>query len=150
MAKSVKLRLEVQDFVGIFPTTPVLFCSVSEMNETTEIELNGRGISQKRLDILKKHFFELLLGKYFASKNEIWIVEDKGAPDSVIIHELLHSIQKCRPNRESICDYVTFKISQDPTAMESRKRLEWQEIEKNNGLPRIIENFLSTIDCEEF
>ncbi|HME50905.1 MAG TPA: hypothetical protein VKM55_01685 [Candidatus Lokiarchaeia archaeon] len=143
-------RANIEAFLGIMPDALVFLCTRDEMTARVKTELLQRGTSADKLAFLEMHVFSLLLGKYFASKNEIWLIEGKGDIDAILVHELLHSVQKCNPKRENICDYLTYRITNDPTIMEEKLRSEWAEIERVHGLDQIKSRFLADGNCEDF
>ncbi len=143
-------RKRIKEFMGILPEARVLLCTRDEMCERVKGELLVGGRPVEKVAFLEKHIFPLLLGKYFKDSGEIWILEGKRDADTIVVHELLHSIQKCNPKRENICDYLVYRITNDPTIMESNLRLEWAEIEHVHGLDKIKSRFLSDGNCEAF
>ena len=91
-----------------------------------------------------------IYGKYFAGTNEIWVVEKIGENIDVLIHEMIHSIQVCKPNREGIVDYLTFKFTKNESWINSKIIEDWRKIEKMVGLQAIKEKIVKNEDCEEF
>ena len=127
-------RAKIDAYLGISPDALVFLCTRDEMTARLKAELLQRGTMTDKVAFLETHVFPLLLGKYFANTNEIWLIEGKGDIDAILIHELLHSVQKCDPKRENICDYLTYRITNDPTVMEGKLRTEWAEIDMHRDL----------------
>jgi hypothetical protein len=143
-------RKRIEAFLGILPDTIVFLCTSDEMSARFKTELLAGGTSTKKVTFLEKHIFSLLSGKYFKNTNEIWLVERRSDINSILVHELLHSVQKCDPKRENICDYLTYRITNDPTLMEGKVLSEWAEIERAHGLDQIKSRFLAEGNCEDF
>lgn len=89
-------------------------------------------------------------GKHFFLKNEIWLIQQDGEQYEILVHELLHSIQRCSPDREGIVYYLTYKLTKNPAVIPVKKLQEWQEIEKSVGLKTIVKQLLLEKGCEEF
>ncbi|HMF31671.1 MAG TPA: hypothetical protein VKK79_09665 [Candidatus Lokiarchaeia archaeon] len=140
----------VTQILQVQPNAIVLVCTKQEMTQKVIAELATYQLSQARLEWYKQSVIPFIIGKYFLQNNEIWLVDGKGDKWEVLIHELLHSVQKCRPNRERITDYLTFKLTQDPTTIDPRILTEWNQLEQDYGLKAIIARFLRQGDCEEF
>jgi len=47
-------------------------------------------------------------GIYLKDTHEIWIVQGRGENFQTVLHEMLHSIQNCTPNRENIVDFLVY------------------------------------------
>nr|MDO8087194.1 hypothetical protein [Candidatus Sigynarchaeum springense] len=143
-------RKKISSFLGTRPEAPVFLCTQAELIARVKDELLSGGTPEDKITFLEKHIFPLLLGKYFKKTAEVWLVEGKGDSDSILVHELLHSIQTCSPKRENICDYLTYRITNDQTIMDEKLLSEWKEIERAHGLKGIKARFLSPGDCEDF
>lgn len=117
---------------------------VNVLEEQTKI-----GRTTKELEMIKIEL-KYILGRYFATKDEIWLVEGKGVVIDVLFHELLHVKQKCTPHREHIVDYLTYKITRNKEFIKDSVVKDWEEIEKNEGLKKILERLQKEGDCEEF
>ena len=141
-------RLIHQEF-GINPDVTVLLCTLKELNVRISSELSTR-VHPERLKKLQQFIIPLILGKYFKNTNEIWLIEGEGDKKSILIHELLHSIQICNSHRENIVDYLTYKITDDPTIITPSIVKDWNEIEKMHGIKAIKKRLLQPGDCEEF
>ncbi|MHA1944846.1 MAG: hypothetical protein ACXAC6_01190 [Candidatus Hodarchaeales archaeon] len=89
-------------------------------------------------------------GIYLKEAHEIWIVEGKGENISTLLHEMLHSIQECDPNRENITDYLVYKLTGLQNDILPEILAEWVEIEKSFGFKRIKRRFITNGDCEDF
>ncbi len=127
-------------------TAQIYVCSQSEMIERIKTEI--------RREENKAWFIENLatyvIGKYFASDNTIWLVEGEGENLPTIIHELLHSIQKCSPHRENIVEFLVYKLFDNAALINQRLLKDWIEIERIFGYKKIKERLLSEGDCEDF
>ena len=99
---------------------------------------------------IKKYLPRFIIGKYYAGENVIWLVEGKEVNLPALIHELLHSIQKCTPNRENIVDFLVYKMLDNENSIDQKVLKEWNEIEKTFGFKVIKERLLSERDCEDF
>ena len=148
-SKIEQSRTSIEAFLGIVPDAVVYLCTRDEMTARVKAELLQRGTSTSKVAFLETHVFSLLLGKFFASTNEVWLIEGKGATDAILVHELLHSVQKCYPKRENICDYLTYRITNDTTIMEGKLRTEWAEIERVHSIDQIKSRFLADGNCED-
>lgn len=151
-AELLTLKEELEKFIerefGVRPTCPVLLCTSEEMVERIRREpffLHLPVDEQKILKIVLPHIF----GKYFRKEHEIWIVDGKGDNKAVIFHELLHSIQQCEPNRESIVDYLTWYFFKDTTMIDPYTLEDWREIERTVNFSQIRQRVLTKGNCEE-
>ena len=131
-------------------TASVYICSAPKMELTLLEELEDRDLSEIKLNHVKKFYIKRVIGKYFSKKNEIWLLDGKGDNLEVMIHELLHSIQKCSPNREQINDYLVYNLTGLKNQITEESLKEWLEIEKSYGFKRIKHQFLLNKDCEDF
>jgi hypothetical protein len=123
-------------------------CTIDEMiNRLNQI------YSPKALPIFEKikPLIHYLDGKYFREEQEIWLIEERGENLPTIMHEMLHSIQKCdADHREPIVHYLTFKLTGDKTGIYNTLIEDWREIERIYGLNQIKERLISEGDCEDF
>ena len=149
-SKIEQSRKKIKSFLGIRPEASVFLGTLNELITRVKNELLSGGTSKEKVVFLENHIFPLLLGKYFKTTKEIWLVEGKKDFDSILVHELLHSVQNCSPKRENICDYLTYRITNDPTIMDKTLLLEWKEIERTYGLEAIKARFLADGNCEDF
>jgi hypothetical protein len=149
-SKIEQSRKKIKSFLGIRPEASVFLCTLNELITRVTSELLSGGTSMEKIIVLENHIFPRLLGKFFKTTKEIWLVEGKGDIDSVAVHELLHSVQTCSPKRENICDYLTYRITNDPTIMDKTLLSEWKEIERTYGLEAIKARFLADGNCEDF
>lgn len=145
-------RALVETEFGVRPTAIVFFCTEEEIFQETRRELTSRSISSERLKFLEKKVFPQIIGKFFPEKKEIWLVDGKGTTVSTLVHELIHSIQKCAPHRENIVDFITYRIlkGSEKPSIEPELLGEWTEIESQYGFARIKQNILRKGDCEDF
>lgn len=89
-------------------------------------------------------------GIYLKDTHEIWLVQGRGENFTTLLHEMLHSIQKCESNRENIVDYLVYKLTGQKDSILPEILTEWIEIEKSNGFKSIKQRLLLEGDCEEF
>lgn len=146
--KEAKNRIK-QWIPGIILTTIVLVANTKEMKQ--EILTEGKLLKLSKKALEDRIFLsKFTIGKYFKLKNEIWLVEGKGENINTIIHEYLHSIQKCEPNRERIVEYITYKITGEKNGLSDSFTEDWKGIEINMGLDKILAKLQTKGDCEEF
>ena len=130
-------------------TAIIVVANTNEMKE--EIVTEGKLLQLPEKEIEDRIFLsEFTVGKYFKLKNEIWLVEGKGENSNTIIHEYLHSIQKCELNRERIVEYIKYKITGEVKGLSNAFIEDWEEIEKKIGFNKIINRLLNEGDCEDF
>ncbi len=144
-----KLATLIYQEFKITPSCPAFLCTRKELQQ----RIHQHEYYQRLQEQERKYFDYTLLyicGKYFSSTQEIWIVDECSNKQEILFHELLHSIQKCSPNREKIVSYLSWKILQDPTAIEEEIQHEWEEIEQQYGLAKIKQRLITEGDCEEF
>ena len=106
----------------------IFICSRLELELAITNELQGK-ISDKQFSQVKQSI-DLIEGRYFKSTNQIWLVNDRGVSLDTIIHELLHTIQICSPNREGIIYFITYKLTHNNAHINSFLLRDWIEIEK--------------------
>jgi len=139
----------IKEFFNETVTATIFVCTLQEMAEEVVKEMN-----QEHRSSWEQNYIRLVIpsleGKYFNKKNEIWLVQHKGEKIHVVIHEMIHSFQVCRPNRENIIDYICYKLLNDSSFIKEGIINEWKEIEKNYGFKAILNNIRSNSDCEEF
>jgi hypothetical protein len=82
--------------------------------------------------------------------HEIWLVQGRGENFPTLLHEMLHSIQKCTPNRENIVDFLVYKLTGQRDSILPEILADWIEIEKSIGLKNVKQRLISEGDCEEF
>lgn len=121
-----------------------------EMTHDIIEELKLDGYNHNSISILEEIFIPKVIGKYFKRSHEIWIIQKKGENLDTVIHEYLHSIQKCSPNREGIVDYITYKITGNQVYIDPYDLKDWREIEKTYSYKEIKVRLLSEGDCEHF
>lgn len=147
LAKEAKDLVEKE--VGVEETASVFIASEGEMTNATLQEQTELGRTPEEIERIRFDL-QFILGKYFPLSNEIWLVEGRGVILDVIIHEMIHSMQRCSLHREGIVDYVTFKITGNRDYVAESVLEEWQEIERSVGYKAIRRRLLSGGDCEEF
>lgn len=145
-----KAKEDINSFFGIKPKVNVLICSYDEMKTSLIQDFETRNLPAKILEFHLNYTINDVIGKYFSDTKTILILENFSDHYFLLIHELLHSIQKCHPHREAIVDYISFIISKDERAIDSQLLYEWLQIEKNYGEKSIIKQLLLEKDCEEF
>lgn len=138
-------ELLLKEFPDIF-TASIFICSQIEMVINIKKQIKRDEFKGEIQDYLAK----FIIGKYFAEENVIWLVEGKGDNVPTLLHELLHSIQKCAPHRENIIEYLMYKLMDRSDIIDHRLLIEWKEIEKTHGFEVIKEKLLSKSDCEDF
>ena len=127
----------------------VYIASEQELVEKILSEQRNEGRSIEELEKIK-YELKYILGRYFAKSDEIWLLENEGLVIDVIVHEMMHAIQKCGPHREPLADYLTFKLTGNKEYIRDSVLKDWEAIEKNQGLKRIIERLQKFGDCEDF
>ena len=145
-----KARELINKFFNIQTIIEVYLCTEDEMSQAVLVELEMSKYSQVMIDHIKEIYLKEIIGKYFSRKNEIWLLEGKGDNLEVLVHELLHSIQRCSPNREKIVDYLTYKLTGLTNQITDDILQEWKGIEKSLVFKTIVKQFLNEKDCEEF
>ena len=130
-------------------TAQIFIVTKKEMRKAVVDEQKLLRVSDEELEDIK---FDIIViqGKFFPLKNEIWLIQQDGEKYETLVHELLHSIQKCNPDREDIVYYLTYKLTKNPAVIPAKKLIEWQEIEKSVGLKSIIKQLLLEKGCEDF
>jgi len=135
---------------GISPTVPVYLCSLDELKDAVLGELEGTNFNAAQIESVKKYYLNRIIGKFFRETKEIWLLEGKGDNLGTLVHELLHSIQKCAPNIENIVDYLTYKLTGSSSAILQEVLSDWSEIERLHSYGRIKRRLITEGDCEEF
>lgn len=148
MIQEAKKRIN-EAIASIELTAPVLVANSTQMKQEILTEAKLLHLSKK--DIEDRVFLsDYAVGKYFKLKHEIWLLEGKGENINTIIHEYLHSIQKCDPNRERIVEYITYKITSEKKGLSNGFIEDWMEIENNLGFNQVIARLMTEGDCEDF
>ncbi len=139
----------IKKFFNKTVTALIFVCTLQELSEEVIKEMN-----QDHRPLWEENYIRLIIpsleGKYFHDKNEIWLIQSNGEKINVILHEMIHSFQQCRPNRENIIDFISFKLLNDSSFIKADVLHEWKEIEKDVGFKAILNNIQSNSDCEEF
>ena len=130
-------------------TAKIYVCTLEELAEAVIDEMSNGKRPQWEQDYIKL-VIPHLEGQYLQGKNEIWLVEGKGEIKHVILHEMIHSIQICQPNRENINDYICYRLLKDDGFIDQSIIIEWKEIEKTVGFKKILNRIITQGDCEEF
>ena len=139
----------VQEFLSCELSAIVLFCSRKEMSQVLIKEFEHKLINELEREVFL-YELEFIEGRYFKEKNEIWLVDQYGNNLETLIHEYLHSIQTCSPRRENIVKFLTYRLTESSSGIESKVLTEWLEIEKQEGLESIKKRLKTEGDCEEF
>lgn len=143
-------KREISKFYSKKSLTATVLISTEEelVNALIQEKISEKTSEQdiRKIKILRS-FIE---GRYFKNKNEIWLVQQRGEKIGTLIHECLHSIQECSPNRERIVEYLTYKLTGDTNELLTARLKEWVEIKRSIGLKKIIDQLLLQKDCEEF
>jgi hypothetical protein len=129
---------------------PVYITGQEELQQAILDELELLHYSKNAIQKIKVHFLSHVIGKYFRLNDEIWVLQGKGNNIDTIVHELLHSIQRCEPNREGIVDFLTYMITGNSQYIDTFELEEWQEIEKMVTYHQIKMKLTSEGDCEDF
>lgn len=145
----IKAKNLVSSEFFIKPNIPIFICTVEEMKQGIQEELIQRQLPEEKKLFIEKQSHRVL-GKFFKFKKEIWLVHKKGEDMDTLIHELLHSIQQCLPNRERIVFYLTYKLTKVEEAIPIKLKNEWMEIEHQEGHDSIKNRLLTNGDCEDF
>lgn len=144
-----ELETLIKQEFGISVDFPVYCCTKKELVERIVSESFFSKLPKNaRLSI--KIQLQFIIGRYFSDTNEIWVVHGKGDRKGVILHKLLHAIQKCKPHRENIVDYIVWHYLKDSEFINNKILKEWQEIENAVGFERIKQQLLKNEDCENF
>jgi len=109
----------------------IYICTLEELRNVVITELHARKITISEIKRVTANLDEID-GKYFKKTHEIWLVQDRGTNLDTIIHELLHSIQKCHLDREDIVYYITYKLTDNPDHINPFTLKDWQEIEQQH------------------
>ncbi|MHA1728086.1 MAG: hypothetical protein ACTSWY_05080 [Promethearchaeota archaeon] len=130
--------------------TQIFIAQRDELEEEILDELKKLNYSVESISKIKNYYLPFVIGKFFKCTNEIWILHGKGENIDTIVHEFLHSIQKCEPNRKEIADYLTYKITGNLKYINSYDLIDWQEIEKSVSYQQIKERLITEGDCQDF
>ncbi|MFV2016352.1 MAG: hypothetical protein ACC656_13045 [Candidatus Heimdallarchaeota archaeon] len=142
---STELNIPLENLI-----TPVFTTTLGEIAQAVLVVLQHKNYGEAQIDYIESQLLPNVVGKYFSLKREIWVLQDKGENIETIVHELLHSVQKCSPNREGIVDYITFKITGVSSFMSSYHLANWQEIERTDSFEAIKDRLSNKGDCEDF
>lgn len=129
--------------------TPIRICKLSEIRKETIREGNMDGKNETQIKRIQS-IMPFMRGKFFHSLQQIWLVEEKGENLFTIVHELIHSIQKCAPKRETITFFICYKILDDSSRLTKSELNDWLAIEKMVGFERIKTRLFTPGHCEEF
>lgn len=129
---------------------PIFITQSDELHQAILDELNQLNYSKDAIMKLEGFILPFVVGKYFKFKHQIWLLNGKESDIDIIIHELLHSIQLCEPNREGIVNYLTYKITRNLEYINPNLLSDWQEIEEMVSYNKIQEQLLHKGDCEDF
>ena len=146
----LKANEVIFQFIGKRPNCPVLICTKKELVREISIELQLDGISKEKIEMNQIFVFPKVIGKFFHRKNEIWILDKEKGNFELFVHEILHSIQKCNPNREGITDYLTYLITKNTSIIDPNAKEEWDHLTRTMKKKKLIERYLSDGDCEDF
>lgn len=130
-------------------TAKVYVCDLEELQNQMIEEFKEKLLTQLDREVFQ-YTLDNIEGRYLKKRNEIWLVSQRGENVETILHEYLHSIQKCTKNRENIVKYLTYKLTEKENVIEEEMLKEWLEIEKQEGLKKIKDRLLQPGDCEEF
>lgn len=128
---------------------PIFIADKEELYQALLYESQHLDYTKEEIRAIRQSL-HLVIGKYFRFKKEIWVLVGKGINVDTIIHEIIHSIQECRPNREGIVYYITYKITGNLKHINPFELKDWQEIEKTTSYSKIKQRLLTAGDCEDF
>ena len=140
----------IQKEFGITPKASVFLCSSGELDDAVLREIERINLTAVQIRKIKNVYLRRIIGKFFKESDEIWLLEGKGDNIETLVHELLHSIQKCAPNIENIVDYLTYKLTGSSTMILEFIIDDWSEIERIYGYGEIKLRLVTDGDCEEF
>ncbi len=129
---------------------PVYLASREELDNAIIDELRQLHYLENDIQRIIRYYLPFVIGKYFQLSKQIWVLYGKGDNMDTIIHELLHSIQSCEPNREGIVNYLTYKISGNLEFINEYVLEDWQEIERISSYLAIKNRLITEGDCEDF
>lgn len=129
---------------------PIFIASKEELQQAILDELKQLHYSNHAIQKIQERFLPFVIGKYFKLTNEIWLLHGKEDNIYTIVHELLHSIQRCEPNREGIVDFLTYKITGSSQYIDHFELADWLEIEKTTSYAKIKMRLIGEGDCEDF
>lgn len=139
----------IEDYFNCRVTAQIFLCELEELQNQMIDEFKETLITNLDREIFH-YTIENIEGRFIKNRNEIWLVNQKGDNLETIIHEYIHSIQKCTNHRENIVKFLTYKLTQKENVIEEGMLNEWLEIEKQEGLEKIKDRILKSGDCEEF
>lgn len=139
----------IEDYFNCRVTAQIFLCELEELQNQMIDEFKETLITNLDREIFH-YTIENIEGRFIKNRNEIWLVNQKGDNLETIIHEYIHSIQKCTHHRENIVKFLTYKLTQKENVIEEGMLNEWLEIEKQEGLEKIKDRILKSGDCEEF
>lgn len=145
-----KVRTLIQEQFEIDFNVRIWVCDELEMENAVIDELKAQQISPQRIAYFKSNFIPFIIGKFFRQSNQILLIQGKGEIISVLLHEILHSIQRCAPHRENIVDYIVFRILHKRNEIAENIIHDWEELEKIHGFEKIKARLIHTGDCEDF
>lgn len=125
-------------------------CTREELIPQVLTELKNLKYPEAEIEYSKQFLLPDILGKFFATTNQIWLVAGEGTNFDTILHEALHSIQACTGKREPIVDYITYKYTKNKAYIDEMEIIEWQEIEKTNSWKKIKTRLVTVGICEDF
>jgi hypothetical protein len=143
------LKLIFKEF-SLTTTVKFFICTREELiNETIE-KLKEENYLKTEIEYAKNYLLPKINEKYFPKLYQIWLVDVEGINLDLIIHEALHSIQKCEENQEAIVDYITYKLTGNKLYINDYVLLDWQEIEKTFSWKKIKRRLVLEGNCEDF
>ena len=134
---------------GVKTKTKPYLCNKEEIIVQTKKELSKFDLSKENYIKLVESVLPSLMGKFFKDMDEIWIIEEETNNFPLIVHELLHSIQICSPQREGIVDYITYKLTGSRTCIDPYIKEDWKELERIHGFFLIKKQLLRKGNCED-
>lgn len=131
-------------------TTNFFICTREELIRETIEELKEDNYAKTEIEYAERYLLPKILGKYFSKTHQIWLVDIVGINLDLVIHEAIHSIQRCEENKEDIVDYITYKLTGNDFYINEYVLTDWKEIEKTFTWEKIKRRLLSIGNCEDF
>lgn len=141
-------QLILREF-GINTSAKVELCTELELAEIILDDAQRRKLSNQEIQHIKQ-LLPFLYGKYFLHSHTAYVILGRGDNLAIIVHELLHSIQVCSPNREDIVDYISYKLTNEAKFIDPALKREWEELERIYTWEKIKHRLLIAGNCEDF
>lgn len=139
----------IEEYFLCHVTSNVFLCTLEELQNQMIDEFRATLITPLDREVFQ-YTIENIEGRFFKNRNQIWLVSQRGDNLVTLLHEYIHSIQQCTNHRENIVKFLTYKLTAKENVIEKELLDEWLEIEKQEGLERIMNQILQPGDCEDF